>query len=194
MNLLMVWCCGDLRVALARLGIEVTYTTSAAPTTRSVSLRPSTICAVDTVVLCPFTDLPCQGNQCCPRADRTDFNYTFPCPSAEPSFFGCESPDKVEDCYKPTYNSRNTTAQPVRLSSSRTQRTTTTDLPHQVSVSQSVTRTLTTSASPGTTISSIDADLPQTTPSLTSSSARRHVLAALQIPLAGMIYITGASA
>merc|ERR1719215_965844 len=39
----------------------------------------------------------CAGNQCCPGTAESSFQ-TFPCPSASPSYQGCGTNDKVEDC------------------------------------------------------------------------------------------------
>lgn len=38
---------------------------------------------------CPGSEAACQGNQCCPPTELSD-NHTYPCPSAEVGFAGCE--------------------------------------------------------------------------------------------------------
>jgi len=41
-------------------------------------------------VLCPFSDTYCAGDQCCPSAPGSG-GLTYPCPSSDPSFAGCEN-------------------------------------------------------------------------------------------------------
>jgi hypothetical protein len=41
-------------------------------------------------VLCTYSDTWCAGNQCCPRAAETG-DLTYPCPSADVNFTGCEN-------------------------------------------------------------------------------------------------------
>jgi hypothetical protein len=58
-------------------------------------------CDVGGQATCPVTGNACAGNQCCPGVPESS-GKTFPCPSAEDSFDGCESDEKVESCIKPT--------------------------------------------------------------------------------------------
>lgn len=55
-------------------------------------------CEVGADVLCPGTGgTQCSGNQCCEGIPESQ-GATFPCPSAELNFTGCERPAKVSSC------------------------------------------------------------------------------------------------
>mmetsp|Transcript_22146 Transcript_22146/g.55424 ORF Transcript_22146/g.55424 Transcript_22146/m.55424 type:complete len:302 (+) Transcript_22146:94-999(+) len=54
-------------------------------------------CNVGDHVQCPGSGKMCSGDQCCPGVPETD-NISFPCPSAAPSFQGCEGRGKVDNC------------------------------------------------------------------------------------------------
>jgi len=67
---------------------------------KSVDCLPSyqQPCAVGATVLCPGSNLPCSGNQCCPSVDGSGSTV---CPSAEYGFNDCDHP-KTFDCTSPT--------------------------------------------------------------------------------------------
>lgn len=54
-------------------------------------------CVLSSHVACPGAGNNCQGNQCCPRTAESN-ELTFPCPSADASFAGCENNTKVSNC------------------------------------------------------------------------------------------------
>jgi len=56
-----------------------------------VSSDPILICALGESVKCPHSNARCSGNQCCPGPNG---GPDSPCPSADPDFRGCESPQK----------------------------------------------------------------------------------------------------
>lgn len=71
-------------------------TTQISTTTQSQTTTKVDFCEEGESVKCPLSGSMCAGNQCCPG--RRGTGGTFPCPSASPSFTGCDSPDKVTDC------------------------------------------------------------------------------------------------
>mmetsp|Transcript_53364 Transcript_53364/g.135370 ORF Transcript_53364/g.135370 Transcript_53364/m.135370 type:complete len:536 (+) Transcript_53364:2-1609(+) len=52
-------------------------------------------------VECPVSGVSCSGNQCCPSAQGLLKGKTFPCPSAEETFEGCETHVKAKSCLEP---------------------------------------------------------------------------------------------
>jgi len=54
-------------------------------------------CTVSSHVTCPGSGNACHGNQCCPRHALSN-DLTFPCPSADEGFAGCENNTKVSNC------------------------------------------------------------------------------------------------
>merc|ERR1740139_485732 len=62
-----------------------------------VAAKPD-YCAHQANVSCPGSGKMCTGNQCCPAVSG---NLTFPCPSADDQFAGCDNNTKVESCLKP---------------------------------------------------------------------------------------------
>merc|ERR1719254_161576 len=59
--------------------------------------RKETHCSATESVSCPGSGNACAGNQCCPRTAASG-NLTFPCPSADNTFAGCESNTKLSNC------------------------------------------------------------------------------------------------
>merc|ERR1712087_10264 len=64
---------------------------------RQAALLENGHCTVETSVSCPGSGEQCKGNQCCPRTKESG-DKTFPCPSANSTYTGCESDTKLSNC------------------------------------------------------------------------------------------------
>merc|ERR1719221_1549620 len=58
-------------------------------------------CSVTETSICPGSGARCAGNQCCPRTAESG-DLTFPCPSADNEFAGCDNNTKLDDCREAT--------------------------------------------------------------------------------------------
>merc|ERR1712194_889583 len=71
-------------------------------------LSVKTTCAAKASVACPGSTDQCAGNQCCPGTNASE-HKTFPCPSADASYVGCEDNTKQLDCLSSSLLSVKTT-------------------------------------------------------------------------------------
>mmetsp|Transcript_63044 Transcript_63044/g.163590 ORF Transcript_63044/g.163590 Transcript_63044/m.163590 type:complete len:537 (+) Transcript_63044:90-1700(+) len=60
-----------------------------------------TLCDTNSSVKCAVSETMCAGNQCCPGVQGLLAGKTFPCPSAQEGFAGCEANLKPTDCLEP---------------------------------------------------------------------------------------------